>query len=337
MEQNLDNAERLIGLSRAYWASQALFVAVRLDVFGHLEREGPSTAPEVTFSLNTDLEATRRLLDALTGLDLLHKDGEDYRNTPLAAAFLVPEKEGYLGHAVHHAENLWPYWGELHQAVQTGKPMAFEVMEKDSYDYRHRLEDYLLAMRDQAALLAPAVVQVLDMNHCQHLLDLGGGPGEYARAFARRYSHLRVTLYDHEASLEIVKEWAASWVEVEGRIELRAGNFLQEELFPPLYEAIFLSQVIHIYDSSTNRALVEKAFRAVCSGGRLAIHDYLLGEDRTTPLAGSLFALNMFLGTPKGTCYRATEVTGWLTTAGFKEVHQIPVSPSTSLIVGSKP
>jgi SAM-dependent methyltransferase len=336
-ERNLDNAEQLIGLSRAYWASQALFVAVRLNVFGYLDREGTARASDAASVLGTDHEATRRLLDVLTGLDLLHKQGKYYRNAPLAVAYLVPEREGYLGHAVHHAENLWSYWGELFQAVQTGKPIAFEVMEKGAYDYRHRLEDYLLAMRDQAGLLAPAMARVFNLSDCRSLLDLGSGPGEYAKTFAQHYLHLKVTLYDHEATLEVVKEWAASWKGLEGRIEFRAGDFLQEELSPPFYDAIFFSQAIHIYDSPTNSALVEKAFRALCSGGKLAIHDYLLEENCAVPLAGSLFALNMLLGTPSGTCHPATKVATWLTTAGFKEINHVSISPSTSLVVGSKP
>lgn len=336
MEDNFHDAERLLGLSRAYWASQVLFVAVRLEIFGHLDRNGPSTAAQLASIQGADPSATQRLLDALGGLDLLSKRGDRYQNAPLASAFLVPGKVGYLGHAVHHAENLWPYWGELFRAVQTGRPTAFEVMGKSPYDYDHRLEDYLLAMRDQAALLAPAVVQALDMKGCRHLLDLGGGAGEYAKAFARRYPRLQVTLYDQETTFEIVKNWAASWKDLERRIEFRAGNFLEEEFFPPFYDAIFLSQVIHIYDSSTNGAVVRKAFQALYPGGRLAIHDYLLEEEGTTPSAGSLFALNMLLGTPSGTCFPAGEVINWLTTAGFKKVHRVPISPSTSLIVGSK-
>lgn len=328
----LIGAERILQLSRGYWASQALFVAVRLGLFALLER-GPQGIPELARLLGTDPEATRRLANALVGLGLLSRKEESYENTLLASELLVPGKENYLGHAIHHDENLWPYWEKLDQAIRMGNPVAFEVMEKGSYDYGHRLEDYLLAMRDHASLLTPQIVQAFDLTGCRHLLDLGGGPGVYAQAFARYHPELRVTLYDLDAVIEVVERWIEPDLRGD-RVHTCRGNFLEGD-WPPA-DAIFLSQVIHIYDAPIVRQLIEKAHDTLTPKGRIAIHDYLLQADGFVPSAGSLFALNMFLGTPKGACYPAAELAGWLSEAGFEEIRELPISPSTSLILGKK-
>jgi hypothetical protein len=42
-----------------------------------------------------------------------------------------------------------------------------------------------------------------------------------------------------------------------------------------------------------------------------------MNEDRTGPTFGALFAVNLLLHSASGRCYTFSEISGWLTKAGF--------------------
>ncbi|MFZ6016740.1 MAG: methyltransferase family protein [Nitrospirota bacterium] len=60
----------------------------------------------ISEKLNTDLRATRILLDALTGLGLLKKKKKMYSNSPLSSKFLVSGQPYYQGDILRHADTL---------------------------------------------------------------------------------------------------------------------------------------------------------------------------------------------------------------------------------------
>ena len=71
-----------------------------------------------------------------------------------------------------------------------------------------------------------------------------------------------------------------------------------------------------------NRDLLRRVFAALAPGGRLVIQDHVMAEDRTTPRAGAMFAVNMLVGTERGGTFTEGEYTAWLREAGFGEVRQ---------------
>ena len=73
----------ILHICRGHWAAQVLFTAVDLGLFDILAR-GAQTPARVAAALGTHPEATARLLVALEGLGLVEREGEFYRNAPLA-------------------------------------------------------------------------------------------------------------------------------------------------------------------------------------------------------------------------------------------------------------
>jgi hypothetical protein len=63
-----------------------------------------------------------------------------------------------------------------------------------------------------------------------------------------------------------------------------------------------------------------------------------LDDSRTQPISGAVFTLMMLLTTERGKCYSYVEVKAWLSTAGFKNIHEVPLpAPLTSsLVIGTK-
>jgi hypothetical protein len=81
--------------------------------------------------------------------------------------------------------------------------------------------------------------------------------------------------------------------------------------------------------------LLKKAFDSMSPGGTIFIQEHLLGPDRTKPLHGSLFSINMLVNTSGGRSYSAQEMKKWLASAGFRKVGS-KVKNDVSLIYGKK-
>jgi hypothetical protein len=93
----------IMEIASAFMRSRALLTACELDLFTAVG-EGDRSPGEVARSLQTDERATDRLMNVLCTLGLLEKAAGRFRNTPLAARFLVrggPEYMDGLMHWVH--------------------------------------------------------------------------------------------------------------------------------------------------------------------------------------------------------------------------------------------
>jgi len=114
-----------------------------------------------------------------------------------------------------------------------------------------------------------------------------------------------------------------------------AGDYLVNDLGNG-YDLVFLSAVIHSNSFNENALLVRKCAAALNTGGTIVIQDYIMDNDRTSPVAGALFAINMLVGTAKGTTYTQTEVRQWFTDAGIRFSKRTDTPFETIQVIGKK-
>jgi hypothetical protein len=69
--------------------------------------------------------------------------------------------------------------------------------------------------------------------------------------------------------------------------------------------------------------LLKKTFRALKSGGTIAIAEWLVNDDRTKPLPSLMFSVQMLVNTEKGDTFSFNEIKKWLEDAGFKKVRKL--------------
>lgn len=323
--------ERLLELGWAYWKSQVVFAGVELGVF-ELLREGPKDSTEIARKLGTDPRATEMLLNALVALRLLFKKANCYRNTPIASEYLMKGTPVYQGNRIHHLHNLWQRWERLQEAIRTGHSV---LEEKEAEPESQRVRDFMTSMHNYARLKAKKLLKRLNVAAFRCLLDLGGGPGTYAIAFAQKNPGLKAVVYDLAPNLEIAKEFIKE-AGLENRVTTQVGNFLEEDLPGGAYDIILVSNILHIYDLPTNVSILKKCHKALQPGGQVVIHDFLLDESGTGPLFPAFFSLNMLLGTCSGSCYRGEEVREWLSMADFSEIKTRFLDKDSALIIGQK-
>ncbi|HDK81810.1 MAG TPA: methyltransferase domain-containing protein, partial [Nitrospirae bacterium] len=299
------------GQLRKMWSgfqsARALFTANNYRVFDHLAKQ--KTSDQLAKDIGADKRATEILLDALTGLGLLKKQGRKYRNAAMASRFLVSGERYYQGNIIRHADFMWNSWSGLDNVLKTGDP------HRRSRDHNA----FILGMHDLAVLKARQVIRSIGVRNVKKALDLGGGPGTYSMEMASKGVH--TVLFDTPETIKIAGD-VINKAKVKG-IEFLRGDFFHDDLGKD-YDLILISQILHSYSVKDNISLLKKCSRALNSNGRVAIQDFLISEDRTRPVQSALFSINMLVNN-EGRCYSPGEIRGWFLKAGFKGVRKASI------------
>ncbi len=330
-----DGFARLAGIAGGYVEARILQAAVTLGVFEALAGDDADAA-SVAAAIGAEARATGLLLDALAVMGLLEKDAARFRLHDLSRTYLLRASSRDFGGMIRFDALSWNAWGRLEDAVRTGLPVRpADMYQTDADETGVFIDamDSLVKARGDAEVVAEA----LDLDGACRLLDVGPGPATYPIALCQRNPDLRATLYDLPGTLRITERYVRA-SEVAGRIECVAGDYRTDDI-PGAYDVVFLSNIIHGEDETTNELLVGKLSKSLVSGGRLIIKDHLIGGSRAETEAGTVFSLLMLLTTAGGRCYTLDEVRRWFERAGLTDGGWVELPPplTSSLVIGRRP
>jgi hypothetical protein len=299
-----------------FMKSRVILTGAELDIFTRLDPSGESVSG-LAKKTGFNRRSLERLLDALTALGFLEKREGIYLLTEKGALLSSRRVDSVLP-MVRHMNRLWETWGDLSSMVRKGargKRKHTDRMDPDT------LQAFIGAMDVIGRDLSTEITNSYDPGPCRNLLDVGGASGTYTIAFLREHPEFHATIFD----LDSVIPMARSRMEKEGltdRVDLAPGDFYKDDL-PGGHDLVLLSAIIHQNDAGENIDLYRKAYKALIPGGRILIRDHVMEEDRTKPVPGTLFAINMLVNTRDGNTYTFSEIRKELTIAGFKDVRLI--------------
>ncbi len=314
---------RILELASAYWDSCVLLSAVDLGLFGTIAKCELADASAIAGAAGLDARATRLLLDACVANGLLEKSGEQYRNTPESAAFLVPGGRGDLTKALMYNRDVYPAWGRLAELMRTGKPV--ERPEVHLGDDPKRTRSFVMSMHGRAMAIGRAVVPMLNLAGAKNLLDVGGGPGTYSTFVAQANPGLHCTVIDLPGVVAVARELVAA-TDVAGRISFQPGDYHETE-FPAGQDAVIFFGVLHQESPESILNLFRRAHAALRLGGQVFVMDMMTDATRTSPKFSAMFAVNMALTTYNGWVFSDADLGGWLTEAGFAQPRVSPLPP----------
>ena len=318
---------QLMQLANAYSESQTLLTANDLGVFTAIGSTG-RTAGEIAKRCKADPEGIRLLLDALVSLGLLSLRGGRYRNTPLGRRYLDRRSQTSISNLLWLLGHHWHDWTKLPQALRKGRPGWAPVTR--SPEFRRR---FSLAMHERGHVLAAPTVDTIRLPpNAKKFLDLGGGPGSYAIALAKRYPYLEGVVLDQTVTVAkrlILREGLGA------RLKARAGNIFKDALGTE-YDAVLVSNVIHGFNEKENTQLLRRVSDALRPGGKVFIVEFFLDDSRTRPPKSSVFSLMMYLFTATGRCYSWSETEGVLKKLGFGRFKRHRVTPDIGTLEATK-
>lgn len=304
----------------AFAPSRIILTANNYRIFDFLEGQGRK-AEALSKVIRADERATELLLNSLVAIGVLEKKARNYRNAEVASRYLVKGKPDYQGDILKHNDILWDNWSGLDEVVKTGRP----------YRKAHDHESFILGMHNLALQKVKEVLKHLDLKGIKKALDLGGGPGTYSLAFAKK--RMDVTLLDFPDTLRFSKKVIAA-AGMEKNIRLLPGDFMKDELGSG-YDMIFISQIFHAYGPAECIALLRKCRASLQKGGQVVIQEFYLDESRTGPIQGAVFAINMLVNTIRGRTYTPDEMSAWMKKAGFTGIEKKTLN-ETVLMTGAR-
>ena len=328
--------ERLMQLSSAYAPPLIISAAVNNKVFDTLER-GAKTAAEVAKQAGASSRALRILMNALVGLELLKKDRHGkYSLTPESAAFLISNKPGTLaGFFGVIAPQLVSRWLRLTDVVREDRPAVAVNQETEGTEFFSQLVESIIPMSYPSAQKLGEHLKVGKTKNEIRVLDLAAGSGIWGIALAQKSEHVRPTAVDWPGMIPTTR-----------RITKKFGvherfNFVEGDLsaanFGTGYDVATLGHILHSEGEQRSRRLLKKTFRALKSGGTIAIAEWLVNNQRTAPAPSLMFAVQMLVNTEEGDTFSFNEIKSWLQDAGFKNVRKLNAPGPSPLILATKP
>jgi hypothetical protein len=328
--------DQIMSMARGFQVAKMLMVAVDLGLFDFLEE--PKSAGEIAALLHASPRATGIFLNGLAALGLVDKGVDHFKNSGLAARYLVRGSDNYRGAIVKHMEHTWKRgWEDLKDTVLVGHPPAEETEkwvdgrpERDEAEVRA----FIWGMHAIARDLAPTVAAKLNLSGVRRLLDLGGGPATYAIHFAQANPGLKATVFDLPMPIKIAQENIEN-NRLADRVDTRAGNFLQDD-FGSGYDFIWVSQILHSHDEAQCKLIIAKSVAALNPGGTLAIQDFYLNADGASPTGPAMFGVHMLAVTPRGRAYTHGEVAEWMQEAGLTPPEFIQSGMDASILTAKQ-
>ena len=306
----------------AFRRSKAMFTAVRLGIFDHLEGQ-PLSAERLAAQLNANAAALDRLLSACVALGLLVRDGESYRNTASASRYLVTSSpHTFAGYIVYSDESLFHLWSHLDDAVREGTNRWAQTFgSRDAlFDYYYRdpraTANFVRAMNGFGVLASERTVRAFDLSRFRHLVDLGGATGHLAIAACQAYPNLQASVVDLPRVEPFAQEQIAQ-SQVSDRVRFITADFFTDAL--PSSDLYALGRILHDWDDTKIHALLAKIAAALPSGGGLLVAEALVNDDRSGPVYALMQDLNMLVCTD-GRERTLAEYRRLLEAAGFRDV-----------------
>lgn len=328
--------DRIMQMAWGYVPPLVIEAALRHRVFDVLDA-GAMTVEEVSAATGASVRGLTAIMNVLVGLGFLTKDRENrYGLTDESAAFLVSTKPGFQGGLIRHtSEHLIPRWLHLNDVVATGDPVAAVNEEKSGAEFFHDFVLDIFPMSYPAAQFLAADLGFGNHGEPVRVLDLAAGSGVWGIAMAQSSPRVQVTAVDWPEVIPVTKKTVGRFGLAE-RFSFVEGD-LHEAEFGSEHHVATLGHILHSEGEARSRKLLEKTHGALAGGGTIAVAEFLVNQERTGPVAGLFFAVNMLVNTRHGDTWSFEEIGGWLEEAGFVEPRTIPSPGHSPLILATKP
>jgi predicted O-methyltransferase YrrM len=288
--------EPLVETQIALISARAIMAATELGVFSALLNR-QLAADEIATGCGLNKKATEALLGALASIGYLRFRQGRFSLTRKSRKWLAPKEGWSLFQYMPHVRDVWRWAARLEDFLRDGK--ALDIHAEATTDEWYR---YQRAMRSLAEICAVEVAQRLAVPAgAKRMLDIGGAHGFYSVALCRKHPGLNATILDLETAIENAAPILAA-ERMEDRVTHQSGDALTTDLGENEYDLIFISQLAHHFSNDQNKALVDRAARALVSGGMLVIQEAIRPQspgsgDQISQTLNLFFAMTSTSGT----------------------------------------
>jgi hypothetical protein len=310
---------QMMGLITGYWRSQAVGAAARLGLADKLS-DGSRSADALAQAVGSHPEATFRLLRALASFGVFEQTGpREFQLNALGQTLRANAPGSMRDMAIAQSSaGHWLPWGQLVEAVKTGKPSTVKTLGAEIFDWYAAHPDEAAVFSGAMSNLAASVAGEL-AEHCrlgsQTVVDVGGANGLLTQVLLRANPSAKGIVQD----LPNVAAGAAQELRLAGlssRCEAVGGDFFQSV---PAGNVYLLKQILHDWNDAQCVTVLRNCAASMIAGGRVLVLEMVLPEDGAPSMA-PLMDLNMLVMLP-GKERTLTEYDRLFAEAGLQRKH----------------
>ncbi len=231
-----------------------------------LAERGPLTAIEIAETLRLHPKRTAKWLVLLERVGLVQNHQGKYQNTGEAVAIhWDKDQENFF------TRDMMEYCRRVNSLdfleVLRGAPLPEAVRwPPRTKEAAQHLELWMAVTAHEAV---SALEGGTDWSEVVTMLDVGGGDGSVACTLARKFGHLRPTVFNLPASAELARARIAR-EKLEARVQVVEGDFIEGAL-PTSFDRVQFSRVLADWAPPVCQMLLKKARAALKPGGSLVI------------------------------------------------------------------
>lgn len=320
--------DRLSMLLFGHAAFQYLRAGCELGLFETL-RETPGLGrAELMEKLKLEDRPFDVLLRAASALELVERDGDTYRNSPLVSTLMDRGEWDAFEAAVGFEAHLnYPGLADLTESLEKNTNVGLRRIPGDGATLYHRLmenEDlgqvFFRYMHAWSEMVNRHLVNLVDFRKFDRLLDVGGGDGVNAVAIASAFPHLDVTVLELPHVVPRTRE-VISKAGLDDRVHAVGGDMFVE--LPAGHDCMLFMHQVQIWPLEKNVELFRGAYAALPSGGSVIITNSI-ADDSGGPLYTALDSA-YFAAVPGGggTVYTWNQLENCLREAGFEKIERV--------------
>lgn len=320
------SAAPILDLANGFRAAKFLMTASDLGIFEALA-DAPANLDVLAKRVGLTRRATRICADAMVAVGLLEREGDTYRNSAPAAAYLTGATSTDLRPFLRFSDRMsYPAWSNLTHALRHG-PVTAQIDDLDP-ELQKIFSEGVEALN---AAPAAALAATDGFAGCRRLLDIGGGTGSWSIDVVRARPEMTATVFELPQVVGLARQRIAEQG-LSDRIEVVAGDVTTAEL-PTGHDCCLLANVVHCFSPEDNQQLLVKARRAVEPGARLLLVDYWTDPTHTEPAIAALMAGEFAVNIAHGDVYSLAEAQEWLAGTGWRFLSHDPlVGPKTVIV-----
>jgi cyclopropane fatty-acyl-phospholipid synthase-like methyltransferase len=233
---------------------------------------------------------------------------------------------------------LYRFWGDLTPALQTGKPQN-EIKETgksmfgELYADPARLEQFMDAMSGISMGNFTAFAEKFDFSKHKTLADIGGATGQLSAIVAARHPHIQCLTCDLP-EVQPIAERRLRERNLGGRVTAGTIDIFADEF--PKADIITMGMILHDWNLENKKMLIDKAYRALPTGGALVAIENIIDDERRQNGFGLMMSLNMLIEFGEAFDFTGAQFTAWCKEAGFSRCEIIPLAGPASAAVAYK-
>jgi len=275
-------------------AFQYLHAACELGLFEFLRSHPGASREDIAVALDLQPRPADILVFGVTALGLVNAKGGRYRNgKSIDRLFQLGQWHHFFDIVEFEAHIVYEGQADFAESLRADRNVGLRRIPGTGRDLYHRLSEnpdleriFYRYMRSWSEISNPVMLRNVDFSRYRSVLDVGGGDGVNAMALARAFPGLEVTVFEIEATADLVRRQIAG-AGLSHRVHVHAGDMFADD-FPMGHDCILFAHQLVIWTLDDNTDLLRRAHAALPRDGSVVIFNSFASDKLDGPLMAAL-------------------------------------------------